>query len=244
MSYHSVPLGKKSPGVINAIIEIPIGSTAKFEYDEELDEIRLDRVLHTPMHYPLDYGFVPQTRSEDGDHLDILVAVSAPLFSGCVIAVRPIGAIDMEDEAGQDWKIIGVAENDPRLREVRSIDDLGPHFKGEIQHFFEQYKQLEHKRSRAWLARRSRCTHAYRTGSGEVRGRTPLGMEERLFLFIGVCFGALAGLMAFLITYAEWQHHGFAGWKLWREPLLRGIYTFLFFCALSLFIGYVIRFAT
>jgi inorganic pyrophosphatase len=103
MSFHSVPLGAKSPEAINAVIEIPKGCPNKFEYDEALDEIRLDLVLHSPIHYPLDYGFIPQTRSEDGDHLDVLIIVSTPLFPGCVVSVRPIGAIDMEDEAGQDW---------------------------------------------------------------------------------------------------------------------------------------------
>lgn len=153
MSYHAVPLGKNAPNIVNAIIEIPKGSSHKYEYDEAMDEIRLDRVLHSPMHYPLDYGFVPHTRSEDGDHLDVLVAVSMPLFSGCVVAVRPIGVLDMEDEAGQDWKIIATAESDPRLSTVRTIDDLGPHFKKEVQHFFEEYKRLEGKwaKVRGWL---------------------------------------------------------------------------------------------
>ena len=153
MSYHHVPLGKKAPQIINTVVEIPKGSSNKFEYDEETDEIKLDRVLHSPMHYPLDYGFIPQTRSEDGDHLDVLVVVSTPLFSGCVVSVRPIGVIDMEDEAGQDWKIIAVAEKDPRMKEVNSVDDLGTHFKKEVQHFFEEYKKLEDKwaKVKGWL---------------------------------------------------------------------------------------------
>lgn len=153
MSYHHIPLGKKSPELINAVIEIPKGSPNKFEYDEEMDEIKLDRVLHSPMHYPLDYGFIPQTRSEDGDHLDVLVVVSTPLFSGCVASVRPIGVIDMEDEAGQDWKVIAVAEKDPRMKEIQSVEDLGSHFKKEIQHFFEEYKKLEDKwaKVKGWL---------------------------------------------------------------------------------------------
>jgi inorganic pyrophosphatase len=152
MSYHSIPLGKNAPARINAVIEIPKGCANKFEYDEEMDEIKLDRVLHSPMHYPLDYGFVPQTRSADGDHLDIMVVISTPLFSGCVVAVRPIGVLDMEDEAGQDWKIVGVAEKDPRMNGINSIDDLGEHFRKEAQHFFEEYKKLEGKwaKVRGW----------------------------------------------------------------------------------------------
>lgn len=155
MSYHTIPLGKKAPEIINTVIEIPKGSANKFEYDEETDEIKLDRVLHSPMHYPLDYGFIPQTRSEDGDHLDVLVAVSTPVFSGCVVSVRPIGVVDMEDEAGQDWKIIAVAEKDPRMKEIQSVEDLGVHFKKETQHFFEEYKKLEDKwvKVKGWLGK-------------------------------------------------------------------------------------------
>lgn len=155
MSYHNIPLGKKSPVLINAVIEIPKGCPNKFEYDEKMDEIMLDRVLHSPMHYPLDYGFIPQTRSEDGDHLDVLVAVSTPLFPGCVVAVRPIGVVDMEDEAGQDWKIIAVADKDPRHKTIQSVEDLGEHFKKEVQHFFEEYKKLEDKwvKVKGWLSK-------------------------------------------------------------------------------------------
>lgn len=155
MSYHAIPLGKRAPEVINAVIEIPKGCCTKFEYDEVLDEIKLDRVLHSSMHYPLDYGFVPQTRSEDGDHLDVMVAVSTPMFSGCVAAVRPIGVVDMEDEAGQDWKIIAVADGDPRMKDVGAIEDLGEHFKKEVQHFFEEYKRLENKWAtvKGWLGK-------------------------------------------------------------------------------------------
>ncbi len=153
MSYHTIPLGKKSPEVVNAVIEIPKGASAKFEYDEDLDVIKLDRVLHSTMHYPFDYGFIPETRSEDGDHLDVLVIVSAPLFPGCMVSVRPIGAIDMEDEAGKDWKIIAVAKKDPRVKNVKTIEDLGEHFKKEVQHFFEEYKKLEDKWTKinGWL---------------------------------------------------------------------------------------------
>lgn len=148
MSFHSIPLGAKSPEAINAVIEIPKGSSNKFEYDEALDEIHLDRVLHSPIHYPLDYGFIPKTRSEDGDHLDVLVIVSTPLFPGCVVSVRPIGAIDMEDEAGQDWKILAVAEHDPRSASIQSLDALDDHFRKEIEHFLGEYKKLEGK----WVA--------------------------------------------------------------------------------------------
>jgi inorganic pyrophosphatase len=146
MSYKNIPIGKKSPKIINTIIEIPKMSQNKFEYDEDLDVLRLDRVLHSTIYYPYDYGFVPETLSEDGDHLDVMLIISTTTFPGCVISARPIGLIDMEDEAGQDWKIIAVAERDPRMKDVDSLSDLGPHFKKEVQYFFEQYKMLEDKK--------------------------------------------------------------------------------------------------
>ncbi len=155
MAFHSIPLGEQAPEIINVVIEIPRGSHHKYEYDEALDEIRLDRVLHSPVFYPADYGFVPSTRSEDGDHLDVLVMISEPLFPGCVISVRPIGMLDMEDNAGQDWKIIAVAEHDPKLASIRDISDVEEHFKKEIVHFFEVYKELEGKwaKVKGWLSK-------------------------------------------------------------------------------------------
>ncbi len=154
MAYSTVPLGDQAPKVINAVIEIPKGSHNKYEYDEELDEIKLDRVLHSPLFFPTNYGFVPHTRSKDGDHLDILVFISDPVFSGCVLTVRPIGVLDMEDEAGQDWKIIAVAEKDPHQAKIQSIDDLEEQTKREIVHFFEEYKKLENKwvKVKGWLS--------------------------------------------------------------------------------------------
>lgn len=153
MSFHHIPLGKKAPHIINTVVENPAGSPNKFEYDEEMDEIKLDRILHSPVHFPLNYCFVPQTRAEDGDHLDALVITSTPMFPGCVVSARVIGAIDMEDEAGQDWKILAVAEKDPRSAHIQSADDLGEHFKKEITHFFEEYKKLEGKwmKVKEWL---------------------------------------------------------------------------------------------
>ena len=155
MAYSTIPLGDKAPEVINTVIEIPRGSHHKYEYDEHLDEIKLDRVLHSSVFYPTEYGFIPHTRSEDGDHLDALVIISDPTFSGCVLSVRPIGVLDMEDNAGQDWKIIAVAEKDPRLTEIKSIDDLDEHRKKEIHNFFEVYKQLENKwvNVKGWLGK-------------------------------------------------------------------------------------------
>ena len=155
MSYEKIPLGDKVPKIINAVVEIPKGSHHKYEFDEELDEIRLDRVLHSPVFYPTDYGFIPQTRAEDRDHLDVLVLVTDPLFPGCVVSVRVVGMLDMEDNAGRDYKIVGVAENDPKLDNIQNIDDLDEQYKKEIVHFFEVYKQLEGKwaKVKGWFSK-------------------------------------------------------------------------------------------
>jgi len=160
MAFHTIPLGNSAPEVITVVVEIPRGSHHKYEYDEALDEIRLDRVLHSPVFYPTDYGFIPQTRSEDGDHLDVLVLITEPLFPGCVISVKPIGVLDMEDNAGQDWKIVAVAEKDPKLNQITDISEMNEHYKKEIVHFFEVYKHLEGKwaKVKGWLPK----TDAYR----------------------------------------------------------------------------------
>src|SRR5689334_15517148 len=145
MSLAAVPIGAHAPERVNAIIEIPKGSNFKYEYDEELDLIRLDRVLYSPLFYPVDYGFIPQTRSEDGDHLDVLVWVTGPSFPGCVMEVRPIGLLRMRDEKGLDYKIMAVASREPRYTDVYRVEDLSQHIPREITHFFEVYKTLEEK---------------------------------------------------------------------------------------------------
>lgn len=145
MSFSKVKIGKNLPEKINVVIEIPRGSHHKYEYDEEMHEIKLDRVLHSSVFFPTDYGFIPETRGDDGDHLDVLVIISEPSFPGCVMEVRPIGVLDMADDKGQDWKIIAICDTDPRLKNIQSLDDLDEHHKNEIQHFFEVYKQLENK---------------------------------------------------------------------------------------------------
>jgi len=147
MSYKNIPIGKKAPHIVNAIIEIPKESHNKYEYDEELDIIKLDRVLHSPVYYPTDYGFIPETRSTDGDHLDIMVISPSSVFPGCLIEAKIIGVMIMEDEAGMDEKIIAISTKDPNISHVNTIDDIEQHFKNEIQHFFEVYKHLEKNKS-------------------------------------------------------------------------------------------------
>ena len=155
MSYSKVRIGEQSPEKIDVVIEIPRGSHHKYEYDEQMHEIKLDRVLHSAVFYPTDYGFIPDTRGGDGDHLDALVIISEPTFPGCIMEVRPIGVLSMSDDKGEDHKIICICSNDPRLKEINSLDDLDEHHKNEIQHFFEVYKQLENKEVdvRGWLGK-------------------------------------------------------------------------------------------
>lgn len=131
--------------IVEALIEIPMGSRNKYEYDEATGRIKLDRVLYSSVHYPTDYGFIPDTLAPDGDHLDILVVTHEPTFPGCVVEARPIGGLDMEDEAGSDFKVLAVSIGDPRFDEVRQLEDLATHWLREIETFFDTYKILEPK---------------------------------------------------------------------------------------------------
>ncbi|HEY2215183.1 MAG TPA: inorganic diphosphatase [Acidimicrobiales bacterium] len=129
--------------VIDVFIEIPTGSRNKYEYDHEDHVIRLDRRLFTATAYPADYGFVPDTLSDDGDPLDALVLVADPTFPGCVVRARVLGVFFMRDEAGLDAKLICVLEHDPQWDDAHDIEDIRPHLLNEIEHFFSIYKDLE-----------------------------------------------------------------------------------------------------
>ena len=146
-NYLTLPLGENSPDVVNAVIEIPLGEVNKYEYDKNLHLFRLDRNLHSPVHYPGDYGFIPSTLSGDGDPLDVLVLVDSPSFAGCLIEVRPIGMLEMIDQGKTDEKVLAVGLNNPRYRDVRNYSEIYPHVLREIQHFFATYKDLEGKRT-------------------------------------------------------------------------------------------------
>jgi len=124
-------------------VEIPAGSRNKYEWDEELGGIVLDRRLFTAMVYPADYGFVEGTLAEDGDPLDALVLVSDPTFPGCRIRVRTIGVFHMEDEKGHDEKLLCVPLGDPAFERVFDIHDVQNELRDEIEHFFQRYKDLE-----------------------------------------------------------------------------------------------------
>jgi inorganic pyrophosphatase len=124
-------------------VEIPSGSRNKYEFDEELNAIVLDRRLFTSMSYPADYGFVEGTMGQDGDPLDALVLVGEPTFPGCRIRGRPVGVFHMTDEKGPDEKVIFVPLKDPAWSRIFDIHDIAPELRNEIEHFFAVYKDLE-----------------------------------------------------------------------------------------------------
>src|SRR3954449_12591478 len=127
-------------------VEIPKGSRNKYEYDEELDAIMLDRFLFSSMVYPTDYGFIPNTLGEDGDALDAMVCLSEPTFPGCVIPVKAIALFRMEDDKGVDDKVLCVPLSDPAWNTLEELDDLPEQLQKEIAHFFSVYKDLEQKK--------------------------------------------------------------------------------------------------
>jgi inorganic pyrophosphatase len=147
------------PATITAFIEIPRGSRNKYEYDQSSGRFVLDRVLYSSVHYPTDYGFVVDTLAEDGDPLDVLVLVEEPTFPGCLIPARPLGGLDMDDEAGSDFKVLAVPTGDPRFDHVRGLDDVGGHWLREIETFFSTYKLLEPKQTevRGWHGLAETC---------------------------------------------------------------------------------------
>ncbi len=145
MSISQIPPGPNAPDVINVFVEIPKGSQNKYEYDKDLDVLRLDRVLFSSTVYPGDYGFVPQTLGLDGDPLDALVFVTNPTYPGTLIEARPIGVMEMVDDGEVDDKILCVPVSDVRFKNMQDISDVDQPFLDEIAHFFAVYKQLEGK---------------------------------------------------------------------------------------------------
>ncbi|HEX9164802.1 MAG TPA: inorganic diphosphatase [Gemmatimonadales bacterium] len=147
--WHDVPTGPQPPGTLTAIIEIPRHSRNKYELDKELGLFRLDRLLHSAVQFPGDYGFLPRTLGDDGDPLDVLVIMTMPVFTGCLVEVRPVGIFHLVDRQANDEKIIAVPTNDPFASEIQDIGDLRAHSLREIEHFFEVYKDLEGARVRS-----------------------------------------------------------------------------------------------
>jgi inorganic pyrophosphatase len=144
--WHGAWYGDKAPGIINALIEIPQGSRAKYEVDKDTGLLILDRVIYSSFQYPVNYGFIPQTLGQDGDPLDILVLCSQAIQSLCIVEANVIGNMQMIDNGELDDKIIAVASKDPSVNHITKMDELPQHFLLELRNFFEQYKVLENKK--------------------------------------------------------------------------------------------------
>jgi inorganic pyrophosphatase len=145
-SWHDVQTGEKAPHIVNVIIEIPKDSKLKYEYNKETKLLRLDRFLFSAVHYPGDYGFVPQTLWEDGDPLDIIIITNRSIAYPLTLAeARVIGVARMIDNGERDDKIIAVYHADPRYAEYQDLTDIPKHYLEELKTFFENYKHLEGK---------------------------------------------------------------------------------------------------
>ena len=143
--------------LLHCLVEIPKGSRNKYEWDEELGAIKLDRFLFSSVVYPTDYGFIPETVGEDGDPLDAMVCVSEPTFPGCVIPVKPIALFKMRDDKGVDDKILCVPLEDPNWNHMNELEDLSIALRDEISHFFSMYKEPEGKAVKVdgWFSKES-----------------------------------------------------------------------------------------
>lgn len=146
MRVDAIKIGNNPPEKVNVIVEVPVGGhPIKYELDKDAGTLVVDRFLYTPMTYPGNYGFVPHTLSLDGDPIDVLICNSRPLVPGCVISVRPVGVLVMEDDGGQDEKIIAVPapQVSARFEGIKDYTDLPDITLQQIEHFFEHYKDLE-----------------------------------------------------------------------------------------------------
>lgn len=143
--WHGASHGNNAPAHVNAMIEISQGSRAKYEIDKETGLLKLDRVIYSSFHYPVNYGFIPKTLGEDNDPLDILVICSESIQPLCLVEATVIGNMQMIDNGEKDDKIIAVATKDPSVNHYTNIDSLPSHFKAVLRNYFEQYKVLEDK---------------------------------------------------------------------------------------------------
>lgn len=143
--WHDVNIGKNPPQIVSVVIEVPKGSKIKYELDKDSGLMRVDRILYSSVHYPANYGFIPQTYCEDNDPLDILVLGQEPVVPFVILNAKPIGVMKMIDQGEEDDKIIAVHADDPEYNFYNSISQLPPHRMAEIKRFFEDYKALEHK---------------------------------------------------------------------------------------------------
>lgn len=143
--WHDVEVGDHAPELVPVIIEVPKGSKNKYELDKASGLLKVDRVLFSSVHYPANYGFIPQSYCDDHDPLDVLVLGQEPVVPLTIMTARPIGVMKMLDQGEADDKIIAVHANDPEFSQFRSIKELPPHRLKEVQRFFEDYKVLENK---------------------------------------------------------------------------------------------------
>jgi len=141
--WKDIPAGDQPPELLNMIVEVAMGSRDKYEYNIQWEAFVLDRIIPSSVVFPVDYGFVPQTWYDDGDPLDIMVLSYEPLEVGCIVKVRVLGVLIVEDEEGEDAKILSVPVNDARFNGNHDITDVHTHKIREIQEFFETYKRLE-----------------------------------------------------------------------------------------------------
>lgn len=141
--WHNLSPGPKPPEIVYAVIEVPKGSRNKYEYSKKAGVIKLDRVLYSALHYPGDYGFIPQSYFDDNDPMDILVMMNEPTFPGCVIEARTLGMLKMIDKGELDYKILAVPATDPNFEHIQTFEDVPKHYLEEVKHFFMTYKQLE-----------------------------------------------------------------------------------------------------
>ena len=158
--FHTLPPGPHPPKKVYCLVEIPRGTSNKYEYDEDLGVFKLDRALYGSVFYPTEYGFIPQTWAEDNDPLDIMVLSTFTTFPGCLLEARPIGLLRLVDGGEQDDKIIAAASNDPRFKDIKNLSDLSSHFKKEIQNFWESYAALQPKKKieiKNWHGARRAC---------------------------------------------------------------------------------------
>lgn len=143
--WHGAHFGDKSPQIVNGLIEIPKGSHAKYEVDKNTGLLKLDRVIYSSFHYPVNYGFIPQTLGQDGDPLDILVICGESINPLCLVESTVIGNMQMIDNGEIDDKIIAVASKDPSVNFYTDVSELPKHFIAVLRNYFEQYKVLENK---------------------------------------------------------------------------------------------------
>lgn len=173
--WHDIPTGPDAPDLLTTVVEIPRYERNKYELDKTLGLYRLDRVLYSAVHFPGDYGFLPRTLGEDNDPLDVLVIMTRPTFTGCLVEVRPVGLFRLVDRGENDEKIIAVPMSDPYSEPIRDLDQVPPHLLREVEHFFRIYKDLEGKgvvESRGFGDRAAAC-QVIRDGMARYAGRFP-----------------------------------------------------------------------